>query len=127
VKYPRINVDMSIVKVDSGGFAIGAEFRFERQTVAIASLIYPEARTKYDCLRRVLPVLLEAADAEFVVFRSGCEHFGNPRRLLGMLRPLANQSGKIIRFRKHRAISDCYYLAIDVINRKENVLEVFET
>lgn len=124
MKHAKIHVDMTIVTTDEG-YAVGADFRAQGEPVAIASLFYETAKSKYDVLRMALPVLLKVADAETVVFRSGMNHFRYPARLTRMLEVIAE--GKTVIIARIRVKSAAILLAEDAASRtpKENIIEIF--
>jgi len=122
MKYKSMYVDLTVTN-DNSGYALGADLSVDRQTVAIASLYY-ETSSKYECLREAMPVLLDLADAETVVFRGGMLQFQCPDRLLRPLKVLAKQRGKDVVIIKRRVPTDAYLLAQDAAIRKEDIIEI---
>lgn len=122
-KHAKIHVDMTVTTNDDG-YAVGADFKAQGETVAIASLFY-SADSKYDALRKALPELLEIADADVVVFRSGMNHFKYPARLTRMLEVIAE--GRTIIIARLRVKSAAILLAEDAAKRlpKQNIKERF--
>lgn len=125
MKREKIHVEMTIKTTDEG-YAVGADFRAQGETIAIASLFYEAASSKYDTLRMALRELLKVADADVVIFRSGMQQFRYPARLKRMLGVLAE--GKVIVIGKIRVKSSAFLLAKDAAKRspKENIIEILE-
>lgn len=123
MNHKTMYIDLTIKKNDEGGYALGADLSVDRQTVAIASLYY-ETDSKYECLREALPMLLDLADAETVIFRGGMLQFQSPDRLLRPLKVLAKQRGKDVVIIKRRVPTDAYLLAEDAARRKDDVVEI---